>query len=59
MGGGGMEPLNIVSANTNWCNLFTEEFGSYIAQPRHPVILSRYTQKKGKYVFTKIVHKCL
>ena len=54
-----MEPLNIVSANTNWCNLFTEEFGSYIAQPRHPVILSRYTQKKGKYVFTKIVHKCL
>ena len=43
---GEMEPLNIVSANTKWCNLFSEKFCSYIAQPRHPVILSRYTQKK-------------
>lgn len=41
-----MEPLYIVAANTKWCNLFTEEFGPYTAKPLHPVILSRYTQKK-------------
>lgn len=49
-----MEPLYIVAANTKWCNLFTEEFGPYTAKPLHPVILSRYTQKKWKYVFTKL-----